>query len=314
MTTRHRLSIRLEGSRALHAMLPGETLRDLLDLVLDGCRKTVRLRAEGRSSAPGTLPAWLIEATDFEVMGLREGSAIVDLEASALGDLVAERFRQAPPLPGLDLSRSSLSIFAETFEQTLRGDEDSDLQDPSLLKTLADFSKLFRSGIDRVEMRDLSPRTPRTVDLQPDRLDKLERLWRMTPPSQSVRLAGRLDSIRQSDRTLSLVLASGETLRAIAVGVEPLDLAAYFGENVLILGVAVFRPSGSVLRIEVEDVERVSGDIGIWSRMPVPLFGAIDRRTLYQPQGPRSGINALIGRWPGPESEAEVLELLQEIS
>ena len=136
----------------------------------------------------------------------------------------------------------------------------------------------------------------------------------MTPPSQSVRLAGRLDSLRQSDRTLGLVLASGETLRAISVGVDPRDLAAWFGENVLVLGVAVFRPSGSVLRIEVEDIERAPGDIGLWSRMPVPLFGSIDRRALHQPQSPRSGINALIGRWPGPESEAEVLELLQEIS
>src|SRR5215204_2545150 len=90
MTTKHPFSIRLEGPRALHARLPGETLRDLLDLVLEGCRKAVRLRAEGRSSAPGSLPTWLTEATDFEVAALREGSSIVCLEASVLGEVVPE--------------------------------------------------------------------------------------------------------------------------------------------------------------------------------------------------------------------------------
>lgn len=99
------------------------------------------------------------------------------------------------------------------------------------------------------------------------------------------------------------------------MGVEPRDLAAHFGKNVTVSGRAVFRPSGSVLRIEAEEVEPATGgDIGVWSRLPSPVFRRLDRRTLHQPQGPRSGINALIGRWPGDESDEEVLELLEEIS
>jgi hypothetical protein len=145
-------------------------------------------------------------------------------------------------------------------------------------------------------------------------LAKIEWLWRRTPAPQSVRLAGCLDSLCLSDRAFTLVLASGETVRGLAVGVEPRDLAVYFGESVLVAGRAVFRPSGSVLRIEAEEVEPAAGDIRVWSRMPVPIFRRLDLRTLHQPQGPRSGINALIGRWPGDESDEEVLELLEEIS
>jgi hypothetical protein len=137
---------------------------------------------------------------------------------------------------------------------------------------------------------------------------------RATPPSQSVRLAGRLDAIRQSDRTFTLVLATGDTLRGIAVGVEPRDLTPYFGENVMVDGLAVFQPSGSVLRIEAEEIELATGDLTLWSRLPVPIFGGLDRRTLHQPQGPRSGINAIIGRWPGEESDEEVRTALSEIS
>lgn len=145
-------------------------------------------------------------------------------------------------------------------------------------------------------------------------LAKIEWLWRRTPAPQSARIAGCLDSLCLSDRTFSLILASGETVQGLAVGVEPRDLAPHLGENVTVAGRAVFRPSGSVLRIEAEEVELATGDIRIWSRMPTPVFRRLDPRTLHQPQGPRSGINALIGRWPGDESDEEVLKLLEEIS
>ena len=45
-----------------------------------------------------------------------------------------------------------------------------------------------------------------------------------------------------------------------------------------------------------------------------PLVGRIDLKALHVPQGPRSGINAIIGKWPGDESEEEVLAMLEELS
>lgn len=41
----------------------------------------------------------------------------------------------------------------------------------------------------------------------------------------------------------------------------------------------------------------------------------LDLNTLRQPQGPSSGINAIIGKWPGDEiDEEEVIALIEEIS
>lgn len=40
----------------------------------------------------------------------------------------------------------------------------------------------------------------------------------------------------------------------------------------------------------------------------------LDRTALRQPQGPDSGLNAIIGRWPGDESDEEILALLEELS
>lgn len=44
------------------------------------------------------------------------------------------------------------------------------------------------------------------------------------------------------------------------------------------------------------------------------ILGEFDYSVLDQPQGPDTGINAIIGKWPGDESEEELLALLEEIS
>lgn len=46
-----------------------------------------------------------------------------------------------------------------------------------------------------------------------------------------------------------------------------------------------------------------------------PLVGKLDIAALHQPQGPDSGINAIIGKWPGDDlSEEEFIALVEEIS
>lgn len=44
------------------------------------------------------------------------------------------------------------------------------------------------------------------------------------------------------------------------------------------------------------------------------LFGVLDLESLKQPQGPRTGVNAIVGRWPGEESDEEIARVLRELS
>ncbi len=47
-----------------------------------------------------------------------------------------------------------------------------------------------------------------------------------------------------------------------------------------------------------------------------PLVGKLDLDALHRPQGPNSGINAIIGKWPIEEGEDEeqIIALIEEIS
>ena len=60
-------------------------------------------------------------------------------------------------------------------------------------------------------------------------------------------------------------------------------------------------PPGEGKRFKVRSRDRV-------------LVRKLDLEALHQPQGPTTGINAIIGKWPGDESEEEILALLEEMS
>ena len=116
-------------------------------------------------------------------------------------------------------------------------------------------------------------------------VEALGRLRRAIPPDQHVRVAGKLDVLRLSDRMFTLILASGARVRGVVAG-HGVDLSALgelWGQDVVVTGVAKFRPSGSVLRIEAERIERANDrDLSLWSAEPRPIFGVLDERALRQ--------------------------------
>jgi hypothetical protein len=115
----------------------------------------------------------------------------------------------------------------------------------------------------------------------------------------------------------TLILESGAHVRGVVTG-DSADLSAFgelWGRDVVVTGVAEFRPSGSVLRIEAERIERAdSRDLSVWGAEPQPIFDVLDVRALRQPQGPRSGVNAIFGQLADVESDDDIIEALDRLS
>lgn len=44
------------------------------------------------------------------------------------------------------------------------------------------------------------------------------------------------------------------------------------------------------------------------------ILKKFDRSVLHQPQDPDSGLNAVMGKWPGDETDEEILALLEKLS
>ncbi|AUX48533.1 uncharacterized protein SOCE26_100710 [Sorangium cellulosum] len=283
-------------------------LRDLLDILVDGAQQATRLQIDGRSTAPGTPPAWLEDAAAFEVEQIQEREII--LRAPSLTDALSHRSRQLDLFAAAEPSRSCLDYLEDSLDDALAGREDSDRCDRPLMATLEGLGRLFRHGVDSIELIN-----GRTLRIDPGGVEAIRALRQRTPEDRRVAVGGKLDAIRHSGRSFTLVLTSGETLRGIAAeAVDPSDLARLFGQPAIVSGMAKFRPSGKVLRVEAERIDPATGDLAVWSTMPRPLDVPTDPYRFRVPQGPNSGIAALLGSIPMDDTEEEFLAAIEALS
>jgi hypothetical protein len=305
----------LHGLRSQSDGLPGALVRDVLEAVDRGAKGAVRLRLEGRSWARGgPPPAWVNEAAAFQLAGFHRGTPGLELRMRTLAEALPGRFAQEDLFPPVDPAESALTLMRRSLGDALAGEADSDAFDPPLLRSFEEFREVFRHGVDAVEIRNGRADAP-SLTVTPLGMKVVQRLQRQTPRPRRVRIAGKVDAIRHSDRAFTLVLQSGEQVRGVLAEGEPEVLAPFFGRLAVVSGMAQFRPSGSLLRVDADQVEAGSEpDLALWSEPPRPLFAAMDLQEARRQQGPRSGINALIGAWPGEETDDEIFALLEEIS
>jgi hypothetical protein len=307
-----RYTLRLHGPFLHGTRISAGLLRDLIDVLTEGARGALRLRVEGRSVARGTPPQWLAAAADFELVAIEAGSTVLVFEAPSLSEVAGAVLEQGDLFQPLDEAVGCLGLVQESLEEATEGHEDSDLFDDALLDRFEGLSRVFARGVERVELVNGRP-GGRRVTVEPTRLERLRQLRRATPPEQRVRVSGWLDQIRHSDRMFTLKLESGPILRGVAEGIEPDQLARLFGKKAIVSGTAVFRPSGRVLRLEADRIEAAGADFSSWSSVPRPLWGGA-APSLRHPQGPRTGVNAIIGQWPGTETDEEIAQALEELS
>lgn len=304
-----RYEIRLKGPKKQGVRISASALQSLLRVITEGSLKAVRLAVEGSSVSKGPTPAWLREAARVDVVGLKPGSTIVEFEAPALKEASPARFAQGDMFRDIDVGQSCISLLADGLSDAVRGDAESDRYDDGLIGLYEELALLRAEGVQEIEIAGA-----KNVNVAPEGLGRISELRRKLPASRRVRVSGKVDQIRHSDRMFTLLLKDGQTLRGIAGEVEPERLRAFWGKEAVVGGHAVFRPSGTILRIEADSIDLADATSEVWSAVPTPLESDLDRKKLVQPQGPRTGINAVFGQWPGDESDEVIDRALKEIS
>jgi hypothetical protein len=222
-----------------------------------------------------------------------------------------ERFGRGDLLPFIEPTRSCLDLLEESLRDAVEGKSESDAYDDGLIRTFEDFSRVLRHEVDAVELLDGGSLRVDVVGIETCR-----RLRRAIPADQQVRVAGKLDVLRHTDRMFTLILESGAQMRGVVSdAIDLTALGALWGRAAVVCGVAKFRPSSSLLRVEAERIDRADEhDLSLWGAAPRPIFSPLDERSLQQPQGPRSGVGAIFGQLPDEESDEDVIEALDRLS
>lgn len=131
------------------------------------------------------------------------------------------------------------------------------------------------------------------------------------PSPRQIRLVGRIDMVRWSTRSMAIRVEDGTEYRCAVINEEVGDLGQYGGHEVTVLGEAIYRPTGSVLRLDVEQV--LNTTVGRAAYSEIPLSFENRQEVARQRQTARTGISAVFGSWPGNESDEELLAGLSEL-
>lgn len=311
---KHKLT--LLGGLPDELRISATVLHEAVGALLEGARMATRFAVEGESVRKGPRPAWLDSACDFEVTGLSAGSAIIAMEAHTLREVDQTRFGVGAQqsLFGEPDDRfgeqTAIDIFGQLLATILEGERDDVVADRALLDSCARFARVSGGGYDGISIEGLRGRTAPLVIRSSD-APRIELLRDETPRPQAARVAGTLDTVSASRSDVVLTLKDGTRVPGRMEEHNLEALRSLLGKEVVVSGMAHYRPSGRLLLVDVEALDVARAEDRVFQRAPV----ARKQKVVIEPtsSSDTSGVSAFFGTWPGEETDAELLEALRAI-
>jgi hypothetical protein len=297
--------------------LPSEALGRALKAIPEAVERCISMAFRGRSRVRGSRPGWLRAAADIRFVDhLGDDASILVFEVPRLGDVAPELYRHreffwsshpGPDDPGFDLLGDVLTDVANR-------NEDSDRFDPPLLRQLAAFRMVLDRTFDELRIVGHRYTADRPARLTREIVTNARELYSSSLMPQSVRIAGTLDMIRASTQTFILKLEDGQEVQGALAHGDIGALKALFRRPVLVLGRAVYRASGHVLRIEADEIQPATDQDRFFATLPQPRRRRFDLRNVLREQGHKRGVEAILGQWPGDATDEVIERALEEIS
>ena len=305
----HRILLR--GEEHFGGKLPPRHLGLLLAELPLAVRDAVSMALRNRSRVRGRQPQWLACAADVRFIGHGEnGATTLYFEAPVLGEAAREIYQQQQ-LPGFSTRPSpddtGFDLLGDVLANVQRRDADSGNYDNALLSRIARFHKVLdrKSPYCEIDFTSRRYSAEQPAKVTRDTITSAKSLLRRTPAPQRLRVVGQLDGLEASTQRFSVLLDTGEKVVGVFADDQMDAMRELWRKQVLVLGTAIYRASGRLLRIDAEIVKPGDAKARIFSRMPTPSHGRLNVSELRRPQGPRSGMAAIMGRWPGDESDEE---------
>jgi hypothetical protein len=297
--------------------VPMDLCGDLFRQLYPMMGHSVRMAVEGTSATVGAQPAWLHRASDVRVLGFSEkhGKTLLKLEAPTLGDAAKDLYSQnafwetRPPQED-----TAINVFARVMLEVRKSNLESTLFDRPLLRRFSHLQSLFAHDLLSVLVPGAANDTEPTALLDEQVVRNAAQLSDRTPPPAQIRLTGKLDMIRHSTRSFGLVTDEGSEVRGVLDSQEQTDsLKSFLGRRILVLGKAIFRPSGSLLRIDASGVETGEGQPSLFSKVPQARNACPQLVRNKTNDIQKRGVAAFFGTWPGEETDQDFDAMVKEL-
>jgi hypothetical protein len=238
---------------------------------------------------------------------------VLHVRAPTLGEAAPELFEQQRLWPGVaNPNDTAIQLIGKVSFVVRRQETASDIYDQSLLKRFTHWNKLFRRKVRSLRMPAADGATASTpVILDMKVVESAHILSDQTPAPRQIRVVGKLDMVRHSTRSFALVLDDGEEVRGVLQESDPALLQQYFGRTITVFGKAMYRPSGSLLRIDAQEFLDITEGRAAFRSVPAAFSNS--PKSERKVQTAKTGVAAFFGTWPGDETDEELLAALGDM-
>jgi hypothetical protein len=129
---------------------------------------------------------------------------------------------------------------------------------------------------------------------------------------QFVQAVGTLESTQPGTRQFTFQLDNEQKVPCVLVEGEMSAVEALLGKRIWLRGMGVWLPNRRLERVEVDGLWPSEDESDLWSWLPEPRFPS--DLAPEEPSPRPFGLQAIIGKWPGDETDEQIEQALRELS
>ena len=302
-------SFELHGPQGLGAKPRPELIGPVLTHLRDRLQDSVRMGFLHSSRPPGRIAAPLKAAAEVRFLGHSAAGSDgtrLRFEVPSFGSAASRYFQQQRLWDdGPQPEQTAFELLGAALHDVRAGSLESDRFDPPLLRRLGAFGRrMLKLGIERIALVDAALPDEAALDAQV--ATAARDLSARTPQSRRIRITGRLDVMGASQGLLKVHLRPGEAITALWEGPVEIDsLRGLFNQDVVIEGEGVFRPSGSLLRLDADAIAAAQAQDEFFRRLPTGLVERDFRQAARLRPDESSAYARLFGSLPAEETDEE---------
>lgn len=310
-------TIELESQGGLGRFPRPDLLAPVMTQVHGSLQDAVRMAFLHKSRPKGRIAQPLAAAADARFVGVSngqgDGTTRMVFLVPTFESVAPALFEQQALWPvGPRPQDTAFEVFGSALHAVAQRDPDSSTFDSAMLRRLQRYRRALKQGVTRIGMPDTSEDRRGWIDKGV--LDSASALSSLTPEPRRVRVAGRVDVMGASQALLKLDISPRDSVTAIWEGTEDVtELREWFGRDVVLEGVAVFRPSGSLLRIDADAIASATDSDAFFRTVPKPVLRQEYARATRLRPGESSAFLQLRGFLPGDESDDEFEAALADL-
>jgi len=307
----------LSGPEGLGAKPWPEKIGPVFTHLHDTLQDAVRMGFLHSSRARGRISACLKAAAEVHYVGHsanKAGGTLLHFEVASFGSVAGELFEQKllwedGPKPG----QTAFELLGAALIDVRKLQKESNRFDRGMLQRVSSYRRILRRGIDRIRLPDTD--LPDVSEIDQVVVDAASELCAATPTPRRVRVTGRLDLMAARQSVLKLDIKEGVFVTAVWEGVPPVEaLKDFFNRDVVIEGAGVFRPSGSLLRIDADAISFAGAQDEFFRQLPTamtsPDYQVITR---FRP-GEKTPFGRILGSIPAEETDEEFAAAVEAFS